>query len=506
MAEGKRLVGNSAYLFLDWMTTTVFSLIFWLFMAKTLDSGAYGVVATAISMMILLSGLALLGLQTTLSKMVSEYDRIRKPKRTHGIVRLSLKVAATTSMAIAAVLVFFAGTFAPILNLPVGTIALVAAGVVLFAMLGLTTAVLYGLQSMKRVLISNFAGNVSKLVVAVALVLAGFEYFGPLAGLLSSVLVVVCMRGDTLMMAFRKDSVAPNGKEVFTYSLSAFAASIAMLGFSNTPNIVLNSVAGSVATGLFAVGITLTSPLISIPGVLTAALFPIASGLSAEKGGRARQTELLNIVIRYAAFITMPAIALLLVLSETVILFFASPAYLPAARLLPFISIAVFLLGIGGMINTTIYAMRRPVASRNITILALVAFLLLAVPLTMRFAEFGMAWSYLGATLVFFVANAVYVKRRLGVNLDLWALFKIAIATSIFAATLLAVNYVTAGAAWQAAGAAVASVVYALALIPLRFYRKEDLRVLEYLSNKATVGRGLFAAARRVLGRYVRDT
>ena len=52
-------------------------------------------------------------------------------------------------------------------------------------------------------------------------------------------------------------------------------------------------------------------------------------------------------------------------------------------------------------------------------------------------------------------------------------------------------------------GVVVASIAYFVILLPLRFYRKEDLKVLDLLSKKSPVGKVLFVRVMGVIQKHV---
>lgn len=508
MAEGQRLIGNSAFLLLDWIIITVLSLMFWLVIGKTLPKEVYGIVATAVNIIIILSGVALLGLNTTMIKMISEFSGKNQMDKIKRLVRFSIKVGMLVSVAFAAVIAALSGMLADALNIPADVILLISVGILVFSAWGLTTSVLYGFQSMKRVMKTNMVGNIVKLIVTIGLVFAGFSYFGPIVGLIISVLAIILMRLDTFFIILKKrerkvDKIKLDFKSIITYSVSAIVASIAMVGFANTPNIILSALAGPAITGLFAISLTITSPIFSIPSVLNSALFPITSSLTTKKGGKSSQKALINMVLKYAAFITLPLISILLVFSGTIILFFSSGDFLEARPLLPIVGFAAFLFGIGGILNMSIYAIRKPNVSRNITILTLVIFLALSIPLTLTMSVTGMAIAYISSIFVFCATSMLYLRKFIGFSPDWLSLGKIGIAVLIFSSLLFGIDYLISESAVKLAAAVAALVMYVFLLIPLRFYRKEDLTILDFLAKRTPVGKKVFSGIRDIISKYV---
>jgi len=509
MNIGNKLISNSVFLFLDWIAVTALSLTFWLIIGKTLPAESYGILAASVSIITILSGASLLGLQTAVFKLISEYKERNRMGKISNLVRFSIKVGLSVSLGISVSLALLSTILSPILNLPVDAILVTSAGVFIFSTWGLTTTIMYGFQNMKRVMKTNFIGNVVKVAVSLPLILLGFSYFGPLTGLLLSIVAIILLRIDTLLLARKKfeDSGSKSSgldkKSIFTYSLSAFITAMAMLGFANTPNIFLNALAGPAITGLFAISLTITSPILSIPSVLNSALFPITSALSSEKGGKERNRVLVNMILRYASFITLPLISVLLVFSGTIILLFSSSDYLPAVELLPIIGAGAFLFGIAGILSNTIYAMKKPAVSRNITILALAVFLVLAFPLTMWFSAVGMAFAYLASVFVFCSASMLYLNKLIKMSIEWMSMLKVVVGVFIFTAIIFGMDAVIEDKMVKIVGVGFSLMLYLLVMIPLRFYKREDLRILEFMSTKSPVGKRIFSGIRTFLSKYV---
>ncbi len=507
MAVGDKLIGNSAFLFLDWIAITALSLVFWLIIGKTLPREVYGIVATALNIILILSSVALLGLHTTITKLVSEFKEKNQMGKIRNLVRFSMKIGLSISLGVSAVVGILSPILSPILNLPVEVIITVSVGIFLFSLLTITNSIMYAFQSMKRVMKTDFVGNIVKVVVAFILISLGFSYFGPLAALIIGVLTIILLRLDTLLLARKTEESlkAPslNFRSVFTYSISALVASIAMIGFSNTPNIILNALTNPAVTGLFAISLTITSPIFSIPGVLNSALFPITSGLSAEKGGKASQKILISMVLRYTSFITLPIIAILLTFSGTIILFFSSGEFLPAIQLLPIVGAAGFFFGLGGILNNSIYAIRKPVISRNIIIITMVIFLALSIPLSILFSATGMAMAYLISVFIYWAVSAFYLRKLIKLSLEWVSMLKVFVAVLIFSAILFGIDSFISSKIIKLIGVIFASVIYLLTLIPLKFYKKEDLRILYFLSQRSPFGKRVFIRMYGLLSKYV---
>lgn len=491
MGLSDKLIGNSAFLLLDWFAITVLSLGYWLIIGKTLPPDIYGITATAINIMLIISGVTLLGLPTTLVKLTAEFKESNQNGKMRNLIRFSMKWGLTFSLATSLILIIGSQTFSPLLNLPVEIIIISGVGIFLFSLWTITNSILYGMQNMKRLMKTNFIGNIVKVITTLALIIFGFSFFGPLIGLIVSIFSVILLRIDILLLA-RKNKESINAprldyKSIFKYSFSGLIAGVAMIGFANTPNIILNALTDPFTTGLFAITLTITSPIFSIPGVLNSALFPITSGLSTQKGGRIRQKNLINIVVRYTSLIIMPLVAIFVLFSGTIILFFSSGTFLNAVQLLPIVGSAAFFFGIGNILNTSIYAARKPVASRNIIILTMVIFLSLSIPLSFTMSAMGMAIAYFISVVIFCITSAAYLKKFMNFDINIKSIFKIFVATMIFSGIAFGIDQVIENTILKFVVVVLGLILYLFILVPLKFYHKEDLLILGALSRKSPV-------------------
>jgi O-antigen/teichoic acid export membrane protein len=507
MGLGDRLIGYSAFLLLDWLAITVLSLIYWLIIGKTLPPDIYGITATAINIILILSSITLLGLHTTLIKLISEFRESNQNGKIRNIIRFSMKWSLGFSVVTAGILIIGSKIFSPLLNLPVEIVIISGVGVFLLSLLTITNSILYGMQNMKRLMKTNFIGNLIKVIVTLILILSGFIILGPLIGLLISIISIIFLRIDFLLLAkkTRESIKAPrlDYKSIFKYSLSGLIAAVAMMGFSNTPNIILNVLTDPFNTGLFAITLTITSPILSIPGVLNSALFPITSGLSIRKGGRITQRSLINTVVKYASLIIMPLIAILMLFSGTIILFFSSGTFLSAVQFLPIVGVAAFFFGIGNILNTSIYAARKPVASRNIIIVTMLVFLAISIPLSIMMSALGMAIAYLISMAIFCFSNVAYLKKFMNLNIDVKSILKIFVATLVFSGVAFGIDLIIENIILKLIMVVLSLALYMLVLIPLKFYQKEDLKILENLSRRSPFLRNFFHGLHSFLEKHV---
>lgn len=479
----KSLMSNSFYLMVDWIAATVLSMVFWLIVGKTLDTSGYGIVATTVNISLIIAALGMVGIRDVVVNLISRYSKRRMKDKVNGVVKFSLKFVLVSSVVSAGVVAIFSPQIASIINLPFETVLLVPVMIFGWGMWLLTTGILQGVQNMKMVFTTNLIGQIVKVALPIAFFFTTLGTVGPVIAFVASLLIIAALRVPGI--PFGKSSPVNGRNIIIKLSLPVFISSVMWLVFTNLPNIILNSIKSPDITGLFALALTLVTPIVFIPMTLNQALFPITSGLSETKNPKGRQSKLISMVIKFAAFTTLPLIALLLVFSREVILFFSQPQYISAAELLPIVAPAAILLGIGQILVSNIFAIGKPIVTRNITIAVTILFIAMSIPATFMFSHFGMAYSYLVSMLVLVVTSFMYLNRKIGLSIEWKSIGKIMAAVLVFVAIALPLNGLTSSIPVKIAIALVGVAAYFLVLVPIRYYSMDEISILRYITSRS---------------------
>lgn len=485
MNSGEKLVGNSFFLFTDWAAVTVLSLLYWLIIGKTLPPESYGIISASVNFMIMVSGFTLIGMQLAVPKLVAEYSEIKQHEKMKSLIAFSLRVVITISVAASAVIVLLSGFLQNMLNLPAEALLIISVGIVASSLWSLSTSIIIGLQNMKYIFRTNLIGNILKIALAFLLIIFGFNYVGPLISVVASFILIVALRRKFLHLRSGKVGVDKKGI-VMNYAMPAFIAGVVMMFFGSTPTIILNAIKGAAVTGLLAIAMTVSSPLAMIPSTLTQALFPITSALSTQASQKKKQMTLINLVTRYALFLTIPAFIILVVFSEKILLLFSRPEYLPAASLMPLVALSTVLLGMGGIFNSNIYAMRKPKVSRNIVIFSTALFLLFVFPLTYMFSSIGTAASYFAATLSYAALSYLYLRKSIGLRVFSVSVAKLLALNILFGLVLYSTRFPDNILIKFLVGILGILMYLGLPLL-MKYYSAEDVRVITIIAQKSPV-------------------
>jgi len=500
MSINRKLLSNSVYLFLDLFTVNLLGLIFWFFVGRFLLPGQAGVVATSINLALLLSSISFLGFQGALSKLIPEYLEKRQHGKVVGLARFSLKIIILSNVAIVSILFLLFPIVSNFIKLP--SDALILSMVILFSITvsSFFGSIIYGFQDMKKFFKTDFIGVLVKVLSTLILLLLGFSYLGPLVGVLIGYILIDLMRFRKSWFFSSPNRI--NGKGIFlNYSFPAFVASVTGLVFSNFQIVLLAALERQEITGIYALAFLITSVVLIISSVLSQALFPITSLLSVRRRIK-KQSYLIQLVFRYTTFLILPVAIFLIFFSKPVILLLR-PEYLEATTLFPTLTIAAIFFGLGQVFLSNIYAIGKTKLHRNIWILLSIMFLFLAPFLIELYSAQGLALAYLTSSVIVLILGYYFIRKILDLKIQWRNLFKVVISSVVFLSFLLFSDLSEVSLFIKISIALLGGVVYLLVLIPLRFYKSEDVRILTIFAEKSPLFRKQFFFLAKFLSKYV---
>jgi O-antigen/teichoic acid export membrane protein len=496
-----RLISNSFYLMADWFALTILSLVFWLVVGKTLPTSGYGIVATSLNISLLIAAFGLLGLPSAATNLISRFVKQKQIDKAKGIIKFSTKFALVISISSAVFMIALSNQIAVWLNLPVNAIWLSAVLIFGWAFWLLTNGFLQGMQNMRLIFRSNFLGAILRVAIPVTFFFISVTYVGHITAYLMSFIVTIALRYKTF--AFIGGEKVEGRKILLGVAFPVFIASVMWLIFTNLPNVILNAVTSPDVTGLFAITLTLVAPITFIPMTLSQALFPITSGLSVTKNPRKRQSKLISLVVKFAAFITLPTIALLLVFSNQIILFFSQPQYLPAAQVLPVVAVSALFLGIGQILVSSVFAIGRIKMTRNITVAVALLFISSSAAMSYLFGLNGMAFSYLASMILLVLWSYVYLKQKITLSVDWRAIGKIFVGVAAFVAITYPTNMLIGITAVKIVSILVGALAYLAALAVIGYYTKDELKIAKYMSSRFRFLKPILEPAERYISKKV---
>jgi len=487
MSLTRKMFSNSVYLFLDLLTVNFLGLFFWFFTGRFLLPDEVGIVSTSINLALLLSSLSLLGFQGVLLKLIPEYLEKKQNKKIVTLSRFTLKVILISNTIIILILLLFSSIIQSILKIPFQALAFSTALLLSFTFSTFFGCIMLGFQNMRLFFFTDLIGTIMKLLLTILLLTLGYGYIGPLTGVLIGYILIDLRR-------FRKSWFFPSnkeeidGKELFSnYALPYFTSLIAGLVFSNFQIVLLASLQGQYVTGGYSIAFLIASVISIIPGVLSQALFPIISMLSVGNKIK-KQSYLIQLVFRYAVFVMLPAATFLIFFSNPILLLLRKE-YIEVGNILSILTIASFFFGLGNIFLSSLYAIGKTKLNRNIWIACALIFLLISPIFINIYSSHGLAISYLVSSTIFLFLGYHFIKKLTLLKINWKNLSKLILAFLLLLIFFKIADIIQANLIIKILFAILGGVSYLLALIPLRFYTKEDVRILSIISEKLPFGK-----------------
>lgn len=502
MAIKEKLFSNATYLSLNWFFITFFSLIFWLILGKTISPDSYGIVALFFQIATILSGISVLGLSSAISKLIPEFLERNRGVEVQGLILFSFKWVLVASLTIAIILTIFSSQLSVFLKLQKEVLWIVSISIVVMVTVGVFDYIYHGFQNMKKLFLTNFCGGLSKIAFTLLFVFLNFDYFGVIVAIFLSYVVVILTRLEKAIFKISKKLVVDK-KLILKFSIPAFTVYIFSAILNESQFILLSLMKTAELTGLFAVGMKISSVITVIPLVFLSSLAPIVSGLCADKNSKLKQSYLVKLVFRYILFFVLPTAILLILFSKYAILLFSNPSYLPAANFLIILTAASVFGGLASFLLSNLYTIGNPNKYRDSQIISSLAYLSLSIPLTYYFSATGLSFSYLFSTILLFFLSLFYLRKHLNFIPPLKDVGRILIGCAISAIFLILLKPYINNFLVAIVFAIIAGFIYLASLLKLKFYLKEDLMILDFLSERIPIFGKIFILVRNFLSKYV---
>lgn len=501
MGVGRKVFSNSFYLFLDLVVVNFLGLIFWFSNGKFLIPEELGIVSTSINFALFLSSLSILGFQGPLSKLIPEYLEKKQYEKIVSLTRSTLKIVLISNTTIILILLLFLPMLKSLLNLPTKALFFSLFLLPFFTLSTFFGYIMYGFQEMRTFFTTDLIGVIIKLFFTIILLLLGFGYISPLIGVLLGYILIDLKR-------FRKSWFFPksrekiNIKEIFLdFALPFFTSSIAGLMISNFQILLLASLKGQHVTGGYSIAFLIASIISTFPGVLSQGLFPTISQLSV--GRRTKiQSNLIKLVLRYALFVILPLAIALIFFSKHVLLLLRSE-YIQMTDILPILTIASVSFGLGQLFLSSLYAIGKTQLNRNIWVISALTFVLISPILIGIYSAQGLAISYTITSFIFLILGYYFIKKTLKLKIDWRNLFKLTLPLCFLSLFFYLIDTIQTSLLIKIILTIFGGFIYLLVLIPLKFYKKEDVKILHIIFERLPMMRKQFLVLLKWFSKYV---
>lgn len=496
-----KLISNTIFLSMRWVSNTLLFMLFWLILGNTLPPEEYGIVSVALQVVTLLAGVCSLGLTTTARKLIPEFVEKKQWNKVPMLVRMSLKITTIFSLLISLALIVFYLAVPSFIKFPMDVLWLVGGSIIMTSLATILMEIYYGLQDMKRVFWTRLISDMSLIVISLSLIFLGMGYIGAVIAYMVSSIILTVTQLDSKILRGAAEKM--DSGIIKKYAIPALIVIIFTTIFNNSQFIILSTLDTVELTGIFAVAMKIASPISIVPTIFSTALFPITSGLSLNKKSKSRQSYLITLVFRYSIFVIIPASLFILFFSDYIIVFFSSVEYLSASAFLPILVIGGACLGLANQFLLSLYATGHPKKYRDSYVISTVIYLVSAVVLTYMFSAHGLAFSYLLSSVILLVTTFLFIRKTLCVKVPLSVIWKISLGC-IMSMTFLFFTQSFVSSIWSAIPfILMACLVYLAVLLKLGFYVHEDLKVLDFVSEKIPMTRKYVSIIKKRLSNSV---
>lgn len=504
MGIGRKLLSNTIYLFLDWFILTFFSFLYWfVILGKKLSPESYGIVSTTINFSALLSAITLFGFQTSLTKLIPQFLRTQK-RKIDSLILFSIKFLIGTIFIVALFILIFLNNLSTTFKIPSTILLISITTIVAFSFNTLFGAILMGFQNMKGIMTTDFFGKIIELILTLFLIYIGVNYFGPIIATTIAFLLISFLRFIKIPFCKEYKQDLDKKRIILDYSLPAFIVGVAWNVTSGGQFIILSAIKNPGITGIFTIAVLMTSQLAVIPKTMTSALFPIISQLSITRNSKKRQSYLLKLVLRYSLFILLPLSFFLILFSKFLILTFSTAEFISASELFPMLSLSYIIYGCGNLFLVSLYAIGKSKIQRNIVVLTNLFFIFLSIPLTYFFSVFGMVLSYFLSMILMLIISLFFIKKFIGFEFRLIDIFKLLLAGFLSFGFVFILSKILNNIFFLLILFVVALFSYFSVLIPLRFYTKEDIKIIRVASKKIPIFRRQLATFSNFISKIIK--
>jgi len=503
MAIKDKLFSNTMYLTMNWFFVTLFSMGFWLILGKTLPPASYGNVALFFQIATILSSVSVLGMHLASSRLIPGMLQNGRLDKVQGIIIFAFKWSTMASLAIALAMFVLSDQLSALLKLEKGALWMSAVLVVIMSMTNIFEYVYRGFQKMKKLMVTNFLGGFSKVSLALLFLYMKLDYFGAMLAIFVSYVLLFLSRLERNMFQLsKKPSVDID--TVLSFSIPALIVYVFSALLNESQFILLSSMKTAELTGIFAVGMKVASIIPIIPIILFSSLAPVVAGLSADRNLKSRQFYLIKLIFRYMLVFILPLTAFLMVFSKYAVLLFSGIEYLAATDVLVVLTLASAFYGLSSFFLSNLYSIGDSKRYMDAQVIASMAYLVLSIPMTYYFSVMGLAAAYLLSNILLFMLSLRFLESHGGVLPPAKDIAAMAVGILVSFSFVLLVkpfvgDFVLAGIVSILAGC-----IYVLALLPLNFYIKEDLIVLDTVRDSIPAVGPAVGLARSILSRFVK--
>lgn len=449
--------------------SVVVGYILYIFLARLLGPEDFGIYGIVIGLVSVLDRVLLSGVQQTVSKFVSEKERLANMFKNKF-----LKLIFLFSFFISIIYFLVSKQLALVLNDVTLTkyIQLSALILIFYSLYGVLQGYLNGLRLFKKQAIIRVFYILIKVILVLIFVLLGFGVMGAVVGFILATFVSFVV--NWFIVGFKGGGGEFPFKRVIVFSSSIMGFTLVATLLMYIGLFFVKALSPLEVANLYSGYFTAANSIAEIPYFVlmsfSVALFPVVSKLTFENDLKRVRKYILRSV-RYSLIILIFITVVISSTSNEIISLLYSSKYIFGAQTLSILVFGLAFYALFIMLTTIISGSGKPSYSILFSLIILVLTVILNYLLIPSYSLVGAALAITVATLIGCIVSAIYIKKRFKVLLNLSSFVKIILTgiiiylfsnLFIFSSFLLILKYIILG------------VFYLIILIILKQITKKD--------------------------------
>jgi O-antigen/teichoic acid export membrane protein len=428
---------GSTILMIGQIASTAISAIGSIIVARILGSTSFGIISIALipnsfAMMLINNGVT-----SAITNSIVEYRHDEKENQIVSIVLAGFIINIVLGLLVTLFLYIFSGYLAnQVFSKPElqQLIKILSLSVIASSIFTTSASVLTGFEKMTQRSVINIINSIFKTVIGPTLVFLGYGVVGAtlgysipalLSGLFGVILVLVNLRA--ISPSFFLD--IKDFSRIFSYSIPLFFSNILSSSLSNALNFILPFFVSASLIGNYRAAQSFSIFVTFFLGPLAISTFPLLSKLKPEDP--VFEFVFQNI-IKYETLIAYPIVAAVIALSSQMVQILYGSDYASTPLFVQVIMLRYLFIGFGGPLSSILLNSQKKTQVRlRSTVIHLLVGIPLGVFLIPRYGVIGLPITNLIAPNVALLYSLYWIRRNLGIQLDINSTLKIFISTFI---------------------------------------------------------------------------
>ncbi len=415
------------------LLTAVLAFVFSIVIARLLQPQDFGVFTFVLTVAGFFVAFTDLGTSNIVLRYVSHYLSAKEEGKAKAVLLAVLKYRVVLILAVFLLLAGLHPTIAGLFGKPELAFFVFAAGVVLAlnSAMDFVQITLLGLKDFRALFAVKVVEKLTRLGLALGLVLLGFRTVGAVSGVVLAYGVSIALAGLLIfrhrtMLTARRQAV--DRTQIIAFGAWSLVHSVVIMIYSLTDSILLAALRPVEDVGFFGIASSWVMLITYLVPISSLALFPYFAEKEAD-------SRLFGSSVRYTILIAVPLAFLVSAFSFPLITIFYGSAYTVAAQVVQVFSFVAIPIALNGLLGSFFIGSGKPHIPAKIITVAFAAAVVLNLLFIPLFGVVGAAYATLAAR---FIELGILVGASLMLRLKFPGRFTVKVLTASLAVYVLA--------------------------------------------------------------------